>query len=69
MVLERQDFSRGGLGKAYVPSSNPFAGKVSAEGEWLARACRCSHCGHMKSVFDDAVLQTGHSASLGVNTM
>lgn len=39
MALERHGHSRGGVKKACVPSSSPFGGKVSAEGEGLLRAC------------------------------
>ena len=69
MTLERHGHSRGGVKKACVPSSSPYRRKVSAEGEGLLRACGYSHCGNVKSVFDNAVLRIGHSVSLSVNTV
>lgn len=46
-----------------MPSSSPCVGKVSAEGERLARVSGCSHWVHVKSDLDGAVLQTGRSVS------
>lgn len=46
-----------------MPGSSPCVGKVSAEGERLARVSGCSHWVHLKSVLDGAMLQTGRSVS------
>lgn len=68
MALERPALSRGVVKKAcvyLVPV--PLEGRSQRKGEGLARATGCPHCVPVKSVFDGAVLQIGHSVSLTVH--